>query len=41
MATEKLTAQIIVETDQKSLKQSEQEIERLRSPEAIKMAVDL
>lgn len=41
MATEKLTAQIIVETDKKSLKQSEQEIERLRSPEAIKMAVDL
>lgn len=41
MSTEKLTAQLIVEIDPKSMSQSEKELERLASPEAIKMSIDL
>jgi hypothetical protein len=41
MSTEKMSAQVVVEIDQKSLKQSEQELERLKSPTALKMAIDL
>jgi len=41
MSTQKMSAQVVVEIDQKSIKQSEQELERLKSPTALKMAIDL
>lgn len=41
MAKEQLEAEVVVSIDQSSLKQSEQEMKRLQSPEAIKMAIDL
>ena len=41
MAKEQLEAELVVSVDQSSLKQSEQEMKRLQSPDAIKMAVDL
>jgi hypothetical protein len=41
MPIEKVTAQIVAEVDKNSIKQSEQEMQRLKSPISIKMAVDL
>lgn len=41
MAKEQLEAELVVSVDQSSLKQSEQEMKRLQSPESIKMAIDL
>lgn len=41
MAVERMEAQIVVGIDKKSLDYSAQEIERLKSPTALKMGVDL